>query len=103
MKARCSSVYSSLRQRREVAVLWQGCWVLGDQAVVSMANFVTAVVIGRHCLRRELGLYDLMFTALMLYQGIPKALIWTPYTSGSAHRRGISLARYTGSATIHLI
>jgi O-antigen/teichoic acid export membrane protein len=103
LRAYCSAVYSSLRNRGEIAALWQGCWVLGDQAVVSMANFLTAVVIGRNCLPREFGLYDLMFTALMLYQGIPKALIWTPYTSGAAHRRSVSLARYTGSATIHLI
>jgi O-antigen/teichoic acid export membrane protein len=45
----------------------------------------------------------LAFTALVLLQGIPKALVWTPYTSKGPHRKGAHLAHYTGSTLLHLL
>lgn len=101
--SRCATGFAYLRSHRDVVVAWQGLWVLVDQAIVSLANFLTVVIIGRFCMQRELGLYDLLFTTVVLLQGIPKALIWTPYTSGSPHRHGAQLARYTGSVSLHLL
>jgi O-antigen/teichoic acid export membrane protein len=88
---------------RRFRELSRGFWVLGDQAVVSIANFVTTVLIGRICLQAELGLYALGFSVAVFIAGIPKSLIWSPYTAFYPHTVGDERAKYTGSATLQLV
>jgi O-antigen/teichoic acid export membrane protein len=89
-----------LRERR--AEWARSLWVVGDQAVVSLAGFVTSVIIGRVCGREELGIYALGTTTFWLVAGIPNALAWTPYTSRVPRMAGSRRARYSGSVTIHV-
>jgi O-antigen/teichoic acid export membrane protein len=83
--------------------LARGFWILGDQAVVSLANFITTVIIARACAPGELGLYDLGFTLVVLLSGIPKALVWSPYTAHQPHLDDDQRARYTASSTVQVL
>ena len=80
----------------------QTMWVVCDQAVVSLASFLTTVIVGRICGREELGIYVLGTTTFWLLAGIPNALAWTPYTSRAARMSPRRRARYNGSVTIHM-
>lgn len=80
-----------------------GLLVLFDQGIVSVANFLTTVIIGRACGETELGLYGLGFSIVILLAGLPKALIWTPYTTYYPRIRDEEERdRYTGSVTVHM-
>jgi O-antigen/teichoic acid export membrane protein len=57
----------------------QGFLALGDQAVVSLANFATGLIIGRMCGKNELGLYALAWSLVSIAAGASSALITTPY------------------------
>ncbi len=59
-----------------------GATVLGvaDQAVVSLANFGTTVLIGKFAGVSELGLYALAFTVVILMMTVQECFITTPYT-----------------------
>jgi O-antigen/teichoic acid export membrane protein len=55
-------------------------WAMADQAIMSGARFLTAVMIGRFGSEEELGLYSLGFGILVLIVGIHEAFVTTPYT-----------------------
>jgi O-antigen/teichoic acid export membrane protein len=74
---------------------------LGDQAVVSAANFLTAVIIGRACTKEEFGLYMLGYTIVLLVTELQMSLISTPYIIYSPRFKGAAHALYTGSSLIH--
>jgi O-antigen/teichoic acid export membrane protein len=78
-------------------------WVVGDQAVVSLAAFLATAIVGRWCGPDELGVYYAAVTIFWLAASIPNALVWTPYTSRAAR---LPLARrplFAGSATLHAL
>src|SRR5882724_4534908 len=79
---------------------WGQALALTDQAVVSAANFLTMILIGRFAQSSELGLYSMGFSLLVTCLCILESLISTPYTihqhrsSGTAaERAGASLAQ----------
>lgn len=80
----------------------QGVLTLLDQAFVSGTNFLTTVILGRVCLRHELGLYAMGFSLLLMLMGVSRALVWMPYITHAPHRAGRRLDRYTGSVTVHM-
>jgi O-antigen/teichoic acid export membrane protein len=79
-----------------------GFLVMSDQAVVSIANFTTTLIIGRICLQEELGLYALGFTLILYLSGISKAMVWSPYTAFFPKMDRHERAEYTASATLQL-
>ena len=81
----------------------QSLWVLGDQAVVSLANFATMAVVGRVCGDAELGRFGLGFLMTMFGFALAKALIWTPYTTHSPAMDEPRRAAFAGSVTVHLL
>jgi O-antigen/teichoic acid export membrane protein len=95
-----SLVWPSRGERAREVV--QTMWVVCDQAVVSLASFLTTVIVGRICGREELGIYVLGTTTFWLLAGIPNALAWTPYTSRAARMSPRRRALYNGSVTIHM-
>ena len=72
-----------------------------DQAVVSGANFVTSVIIGRLCSQDDLGVYSLALSLMLLLRGIQGELVSTPYMIYCNRRHGAALAKYTGSTLVH--
>ncbi|WP_146396907.1 lipopolysaccharide biosynthesis protein [Pseudobythopirellula maris] len=84
------------------AIRLQGVWVLADQAVVSLANFAAAVVVGRLAGQEQLGLYALGYSAYVVMMGLAKAMVWTPYTTRSPHLETDERRRFAASVTAHL-
>jgi O-antigen/teichoic acid export membrane protein len=68
------------------------------QAIVSGANFLTTVLIGRFCGLTELGLYSLAFAILLALAVVQEALIWSPYTVFCSRLKGDDKAAYAGHA-----
>jgi O-antigen/teichoic acid export membrane protein len=91
-----------LPQRREGAREFiQTMWVVADQAVVSLASFISTVIVGRVCGREQLGIFVLATTTFWLLAGIPNALTWTPFTSRAPRMSLARRASYRGSITTH--
>ncbi len=91
----------ALRRRAGANELRQTMWVVFDQGVVSLASFITTVIVGRTCGREELGIYVLATTTFWLLAGIPNALTWTPFTSRAPRMSTGRRAGYCGSITLH--
>src|SRR6185436_19257796 len=91
------------RERKSARELIQTMWIVCDQAVVSLASFLSTVIVGRVCGREELGIYVLATTTFWLLVGIPNALTWTPFTSRAPRMLCGRRAIYCGSITIHTI
>lgn len=74
---------------------------IADQAVVSGANFVTNVIIGRACGKPELGLYGLVWSLVFFARGVQEQLVTSPYMVYCGRRHPGELPRYTGSILVH--
>jgi O-antigen/teichoic acid export membrane protein len=82
-------------------VFHQGFLSLADQAVASITNFATGVIIARASSKEEFGLYTLGFTLVLLLTDLQTALIATPYMVFAPRLKDESHALYTGSTLIH--
>lgn len=91
------------RRRAGARELRQTMWIVCDQAIVSLASFITTVIVGRICGREDLGIYVLATTTFWLLAGIPNALTWTPFTSRAPRMSPERRAAYSGSITIHTV
>lgn len=79
----------------------QGFFSLADQAVASITNFATGVILARACTKDEFGLYMLGFTVVLLVTDIQTSLIATPYMVYAPRLKGIKHALYSGSTLVH--
>jgi len=100
--------------REELAKAWpdaprrslhfaRGSWVVADQAIVSLASFLAAAIVGRVSGREELGVYGLAVSIFWLAAGIPNSLVWTPYTARAAKMPPARRVAYSGSVTWHAL
>ncbi len=81
----------------------QGFFSLADQAVASITNFATGVILARSCTKDEFGLYMLGFTVILLVTDIQTSLIATPYMVYAPRLKGIKHALYSGSTLVHQV
>ena len=81
--------------------LQKSALAIGGQGMVSCANFLTVVIIGRLCGKEEVGFYSLGFTLVAFVSELQMSLISTPYMVYSPRLRGEAHARYTGSLLVH--
>ena len=72
-----------------------------DQAIVSGANFLTGVIVGRYLVKEEFGLYMLGFGIVLFILNIQTSVITTPYAALSHRSQAIEKRFYTGSTLIH--
>lgn len=70
-----------------------------DQGVVSIAGFVTSVLIGRHS-SEELGVYFMALSVVLFIRGFQEQMISIPYTIFHHHHRDGGLPGYRGSCLI---
>ena len=96
-----ASAWSEVPRRTDRVM--RGSWVIADQAIVSLANFLTAAIVGRVCGREEMGIYGLAVSIFWLVAAIPNSLVWTPYTSRAAKLPPQRRTIYTGSVTAHAV
>jgi O-antigen/teichoic acid export membrane protein len=81
----------------------QGFLSLSDQAVASITNFLTGVIIARASSKEEFGLYTLGFTVILLTTDLQTSLIATPYMVYAPRLKGAAHALYVGSTLAHQI
>jgi O-antigen/teichoic acid export membrane protein len=79
----------------------QGLFSLADQAVASITNFATGVILARCCTKEEFGLYMLGFTVILLVTDVQTSLIATPYMVYAPRLKGVKHALYSGSTLVH--
>jgi O-antigen/teichoic acid export membrane protein len=72
-----------------------------DQAIVSATGFLTVVLIGRMTSPDNLGLFYLVFSAVLIVTGIQDQVIAAPYAVYSKRLRGQELAKLSGSMWLH--
>jgi O-antigen/teichoic acid export membrane protein len=79
----------------------QGFFSLADQAVASITNFATGVILARTCSKEEFGLYMLGFTVITLVTDVQTSLIATPYMVYAPRMKRRAHALYSGSTLVH--
>lgn len=72
-----------------------------DQAVVSVTNYLTGVIIGRVCTKGEFGLYMLGFSVVLVIIESQKSLLLSPYTMYIPRLKGDALNQYVASTFVH--
>ncbi|HEX4147753.1 MAG TPA: lipopolysaccharide biosynthesis protein [Pirellulales bacterium] len=80
-----------------------GTLSLVDQAIVSATTFATSVIIGRLCLKEELGIFSLALSIVYLARGVQEQVISAPYVVYCHGRRGAAASLYSGSSLVHQI
>ncbi len=81
--------------------LGQSMLSLADQAVASIANFATGVIVARGCTKEGFGLYMLGLTVILLVTDLQGSLIATPYMVYAPRLEGARRVEYTGSTLLH--
>jgi O-antigen/teichoic acid export membrane protein len=79
----------------------QAALSLVDQAIVSGASFVTAMIIGRTTSQETMGMYYLIASIVIIAVGMQENTILAPYMIYSKRRSGDALATYNGSVWVH--
>ena len=74
---------------------------VGDQAVVSAANFATSVLVGWAAGKAGLGVYGLAVSLILFVRGVQEQIVYGPYLVFCHSRKGRRLARYAGSVLAH--
>jgi O-antigen/teichoic acid export membrane protein len=82
-------------------LLSRGFLSIFDQGIFSGASFLTAVLIGRATSPRELGLYYLVLSIILVATGVQEQIVSAPYLVYSKRRKGRELAEYAGSMWVH--
>jgi O-antigen/teichoic acid export membrane protein len=76
---------------------------LVDQAVVSVTNMGTSVIVGRTCAKEQLGLYASGLSLILLLIAIQAALITVPYTISNPRIPKLEHPLYKGSTILQQI
>ncbi len=79
----------------------KGILALADQALVSGTSFLMAVLLGRFCGPRELGIYSLGFTVIVLLYSALQSLVGVPYTIYVPRMREVERRQYAGGVLAH--
>ncbi len=85
---------------RGPGVLKRGVWGLSDQALISVTNFVTMVLLARSLSPSAFGAFTLVYTGIFVASSVQSALLTTPQNILGATREGTEYARYTSSVAI---
>ncbi len=75
----------------------RNAWALGDQVLISGANFLTVVLPKRAMSAEEFGAFSLVYSVLLLANIVQSTLLTQPHNVLAATRRGDDYRRYTAS------
>jgi len=85
---------------RDLPGLRNGIWGLADQALISVTNLVTMVLLARVLGPEGFGAFALAYTGLLFANSLQGALVVQPHNVLGASRDGDSYVRYTTSTAI---
>ena len=80
--------------------LKSGAVSLVDQGLVSAANFMTGVFVGRFCGKEQMGLYMLGMTVLFMSMNFQQSLLNMPYMVFCPRHKGRELKLFSGSVAL---
>ena len=89
----------SLLQKRSVN---EGILVLFDQGMLSIATFITGILVAKSSSKEEFGLYVLCWSLLNVLLGFVDALISRPFAINLPHFSAGEKPSYQGSALVHV-
>jgi O-antigen/teichoic acid export membrane protein len=75
-------------------------WGLADQALISVTNFATMLILARELAASEFGAFVLAYTALLFLNGIQTALVTQPHNVLGQGRPSADYVRYTSSTAL---
>ena len=78
----------------------RGAWALADQGVVSLGNFLTAVVLARTLPLGDTGIFALVFGMLLFLNSLHQALVTYPLSVRGAASDGDRLRDLAGSSLL---
>lgn len=96
LAARLAGRCAELSQRRGAAVLM-------DQAIVSLGNFLTVALLGRHLLKPQFGAYGMLMETLFFLNSLQGALVIYPLTICGATGDHRSLSRLTTASLLFTV
>jgi O-antigen/teichoic acid export membrane protein len=73
---------------------------MADQGIVSAANFLVTVLIGRTCGKAELGIYSLGFSVVVLALSVLQSVVAIPYTVFVHDMEENQRRRYAGGSLL---
>ena len=75
------------RRMRPARLLeWQGFWAIADQAVVSLGNFLTTIILARHLSPEVYGVWAVVFGFILFLNVVHASLVIYPLTLKAAAR-----------------
>ncbi len=80
--------------------LRRNIWPLGDQVLISAANFITMVLSARSLGKAEFGAFSLVYSALLLANVVQSTLVIQAHNVLGATRDGLAYRIYTTTTTI---
>src|SRR5688500_11827853 len=80
--------------------LSRGAWGLADQVLISATNFITMVLLARGLGPESFGEFVLVYTAMLLANGLQNSLIIQPHHVLGATREGADYRDYTASSAL---
>jgi O-antigen/teichoic acid export membrane protein len=89
--------------RMRAAVASHSAGAVADQALVSLASFLSTAIVGRFCGDHELGVYSLAVSIFWLAAGIPNSMVWMPYTARGTKLTPERRRTFAGSALVHAL
>ena len=81
-------------------VLQRSAWGLGDQALISAANFATMLVLARELAPAAFGSFVLAYTAVLFVNGLQTALVTQPHNVLGQSADGYAYRIYTTSTAL---
>lgn len=81
-------------------VLKRGAWGLSDQALISVTNFVTMVLLARSLSPSAFGAFTIVYTGIFVASSVQSALLTTPQNILGATYEGAEYTRYTSSVAV---
>ena len=95
--------FSSPSKLLRTPAIRQGAVVLVDQGALTLATFITGVLVARGNSKEEYGLYVLGWSLLLTVQSFQRALIDLPFTIYAPRLDAGSQKTYQGSTLIHTL
>ncbi len=84
----------------KLASLGQAPWAVADQALISLTNFVTMVLLARGMSQADFGWFTILYSILLFANSLQSGLITQPHNILGTSRHGEDYAIYTTSTAI---
>ncbi len=93
----------NLKKILKKPAIQQGVVVLVDQGALTLATFVTGVLVARGNSKADYGTYVLSWSLLLMFLSIHRAIVNLPFTVYAPKLHNSELKAYQGSTLVHTV